>query len=651
MSHRDTASDSSSDNTPFAANNVRLSPREWIIALGIAAAILVGIPFAWKQIEPISIETNHRMPFSLSNNYWTYNRYCEKVSTDRDTTLVVGDSVVWGHFVTKDQTLPAHLNAASGSRQFANMGIDGIHPAALAGLMEHYGRAISGRKVILHCNLLWMSSPRHDLTGSKEIPINHPDLIPQFFPHIECYQTPRSRSHRLGVLIGRKVPVFGWANHMKIAYFDNSDLPTWTIDHPRDNPADTITLELPSPDEPTTPKADIRPWTQKNIGQFDPPWVDLDDSFQWRCFQRTIEILTARGNRVFVVVGPFNEHMLSKKALATYAKMTAKARIWLRDRNIPHYAPKPLPTGTYADASHPLGEGYALLAGKLLANEAFIRFAGTEKAAPRKPITEQIVFSSNRSGQWRIWRVNTDGTNLKQLSKAGKGDHDVDPVFSPDGKSILFTSTRGGKAGVWTMPAGGAKPKRICDGDQAEWSPCGKRIVLRRAERIVVRELESDKEITISPKDLLHCGGPSWSPDGKTVAIASRSGGNNAIYLLPAGGGKPTKVYDKKGACEPHWSPDGKMLVYETETHICTIRPDGTKNRLVTWFGGVQRYGRFSPDGKQIVFCQGASERGPWELYIIPVGGRTPRKLISGSSDMYPDWKGKQPPKPPRGAK
>jgi Tol biopolymer transport system component len=98
------------------------------------------------------------------------------------------------------------------------------------------------------------------------------------------------------------------------------------------------------------------------------------------------------------------------------------------------------------------------------------------------------------------------------------------------------------------------------------------------------------------------------------------------------------KVYDQQGACEPHWSPDGSRLVYETETHICTINPDGTKNRPVTFFGGVQRYGRYSPDGKQIVFCQGVSEQGPWELYIIPASGGTPRKLLEGVSNMQPDW-------------
>ncbi len=253
--------------------------------------------------------------------------------------------------------------------------------------------------------------------------------------------------------------------------------------------------------------------------------------------------------------------------------------------------------------------------------------------------TGHIVFSSNRSGAWRIWIVNADGSEMKQLTKQEAEESDVDPVFSPDGKSILFTSTRGGKAGVWRMLGDGSKPEKICDGDQAEWSPEGMKIVFRRNERIFTRELVGGKEKGLSPEDWPHCSGPAWSPDGKSIAFAARWESGNAIYVVPAEGGKPVKVYDKQGACEPHWSPDGTRLVYETETHICTISPDGAKNRLITYFGGVQRYARFSPDGKLLVFCQGVSEQGPWELYVIPATGGTPQKLTEGGSDMYPDWK------------
>ena len=251
----------------------------------------------------------------------------------------------------------------------------------------------------------------------------------------------------------------------------------------------------------------------------------------------------------------------------------------------------------------------------------------------------RIVFSSDRSGAWRIWMVRIDGSGLRQLTRGDGEFHDVDPAFGPDGKALLFSSTRGGKAGVWLLRLDGSKPKRVCDGDQAEWAPNGRWLALRRGERLLVRVLATGRENPLTPADWTRCSGPAWSPDSKLIAFASLRAGANALYVVPVIGGTPRKVYDKKGACQPHWSPDGKTLAYETETHVCVIRADGTKNRLLTWFGGVQRFPRWSPDGTRLVFCQGPSERGPWELYVIPAVGGTPRKLTTDGSDMYPDWK------------
>ena len=250
-----------------------------------------------------------------------------------------------------------------------------------------------------------------------------------------------------------------------------------------------------------------------------------------------------------------------------------------------------------------------------------------------------IVFSSDRTGPWRIWIAEPDGSDLKRISEARPDEHDVDPVFSPDGSRILFTSTRGGTTGLWTMAVDGSSSKRICHGDQGEWSPEAKRIVFRRDEALYVRELASERETQISPADWPHPSGPAWSPDGRRIAFACRWDAGNAIFVIPAVGGEPIRVYDKKGACEPHWSPDGKRLVYETETNLAAINPDGTKNRPLTWFGGVQRYGRYSRNGKSIVFCQGVTERGPWELYRIGASGGQPTRITEGGSDMNPDWR------------
>jgi len=251
----------------------------------------------------------------------------------------------------------------------------------------------------------------------------------------------------------------------------------------------------------------------------------------------------------------------------------------------------------------------------------------------------QIVFSSDRSGPWRLWKIAADGMDLHPLTAGDSDDSDVDPAFSPDGKSILFSSTRGGSVGIWRINADGSNPQRICDGDQAEWSPDGKRIAFRRNEAIWIRALENQQEKAITPRDWPHGSGPAWSPDGRRIAFACRWDAGNGIFLTTPDGGQPVKVYDQKGACEPHWSPDGSLLVYETETRICTIQPDGKKNRLITYFGGIQRYGRFSPDGKHIVYCQGLSEAGPWELYIVPSSGGAPVRLTEGGSDLNPDWK------------
>ncbi|MCK5850415.1 MAG: PD40 domain-containing protein [Kiritimatiellae bacterium] len=257
------------------------------------------------------------------------------------------------------------------------------------------------------------------------------------------------------------------------------------------------------------------------------------------------------------------------------------------------------------------------------------------------PVGEElIVFSSNRSGPWRIWTIKPDGKDKKQIIKGDKDEeHDVDPNFSPCGTKIVFTSTRGGKNGVWIANIDGTEIKRVCDGRQAEFSSDGKSIAFVKNDKVFIRALADGKEKQIVPDKYKICAGPSWSPDNKTISFACRWNADNALFTVPVAGGAITKVYDKKGACEPHWSPAGDKLVYETETHICTIQPDGLKNRLITYYGGVQRYGRWSRDGKKLVYCQGVTEKGPWELYIVPSGGGGPVKITEEGSDMNPDWR------------
>jgi len=365
--------DNAHRNVPFSSNAVRLSWREWLVALAVIAAVLVALPVVWEHIEPLRVREDYRLPYALSNDYWVYARVCETLARPANVA-VVGDSVIWGHYVAPHETLSAHLNALdAGPRSFANLGVDGIHPAAMAGLVTYYGRALAGCDVLLHGNLLWMSSPRHDLTVRKEFAFNHPRLVPQFMPRIPCYAEPIAR--RLDVATDRYLPFAAWAEHLRVAYFDSVDLGAWMLDHPYANPAASVTLDLPSPYDPPAAKPDARPWTEKGVARFGPAWVELDESLQWASFRATVERLRNRACRVFVLVGPFNEHMLTAESLETYEKRKRDVAARLGDLGVPYHVARPLPSDLYADASHPLADGYRLLAERLLASEAFRRFA------------------------------------------------------------------------------------------------------------------------------------------------------------------------------------------------------------------------------------------------------------------------------------
>ena len=203
---------------PFSSNNVRLSLGEWAVAIPIIAAVFVFAPSLWQRAEKLDPVADGRQPYSLGDDYWLYSRLARQ-ACDQSKCLVVGDSVVWGHYVEADQTLSAHLNKLAGKSQFSNRGLDGARPAALMGLVDYYGRDVSHQKVLLHFNLLWMGNKKTDLQEKKEDPsLNHTALIPQFFPTIPCYPTKwKNFSDKLGKVVGRNVPILGLARHLQLA--------------------------------------------------------------------------------------------------------------------------------------------------------------------------------------------------------------------------------------------------------------------------------------------------------------------------------------------------------------------------------------------------------------------------------------------------
>lgn len=364
LENRKNSVPSNGPEVSFSSNCVRLSGYECIFVGIIVSALFCSGPTLWERMEKFEPSPNYRLPYELSNDYWLYSRY-SRLACSRHEILVIGDSVIWGHYVSQHDTLSHYLNEITGHDQFANLGVDGIHPVALAGLLKYYGRDISNKKVVLHFNPLWMSSKKYDLQTDKEFRFNHPRLVPQFIPNIPCYKDPYSK--RFSTVVERYVPFLNWASHLKIAYFENMDLPRWTLEHPYKNPASAITLYIPT--SAGKNQNEHISWTERGVAKKDFQWVELESSLQWKFFQKSVKLLKKRGNSVFVLVGPFNEHILKGQSIEIYRKMKGKIEDWLQQNNIAYYMPQTLPSKLYVDASHPMSEGYAMLAKQLLENE------------------------------------------------------------------------------------------------------------------------------------------------------------------------------------------------------------------------------------------------------------------------------------------
>jgi hypothetical protein len=370
---------------PFGANEMRLNARQWLAALGIVLAFMFCAPRLWERIERFDTGPDYRIPYTLSNDYWLYHR--RVASLDPASIPVLGDSVVWGEYVRLDGTLSHFLNQESGKPgTFVNCGVNGLFPLSLEGLIADYAGPIQNRKVILHCNVLWMTSPKSDLSSDREETFNHATLVPQFFPRLSSYRA--DAATRLGAIAVRHSGFFSWVNHLDSVYFGQQSIPRWTLaeddadppHHPNAwrNPLARITLRVPGEPQndpqrgPTSSRH--RPWTAGGGAPTHFDWVELSASQQWRAFQRVVGLLRSRGNDLFVVFGPFNEHMIAPDQRPTFYRLRDGITGWLIANRVAYAAPQTLPSDLYADASHPLTDGYALLAREIFATHDFQRW-------------------------------------------------------------------------------------------------------------------------------------------------------------------------------------------------------------------------------------------------------------------------------------
>jgi Tol biopolymer transport system component len=147
----------------------------------------------------------------------------------------------------------------------------------------------------------------------------------------------------------------------------------------------------------------------------------------------------------------------------------------------------------------------------------------------------------------------------------------------------------------------------------------------------------------------LGAGGPTWSPDGRTIVFSASTTNPDgtvrpaALYSVPAAGGQPARLTDEIGAARPEWSPDGTQIAFDApgddpNGSIFLMHPDGSDVTRITpagWGGAIDP--TWSPDGTEIAFARIGGGSGPG-IWIEPSGGGTPTPVGGTDGADMPSW-------------
>ena len=209
------------------------------------------------------------------------------------------------------------------------------------------------------------------------------------------------------------------------------------------------------------------------------------------------------------------------------------------------------------------------------------------------PDGTQVVFRALNA----LWLL-TIGGQAKRL--VSDGFWVCDPAWSPDGKTLAYSTDRGGSLDIWLRDmATGAERNLTKHKDaalSAAWSRDGKSIAfLDQAGSLHTVDVAGGQIRQVFGA-IWEPGKPSWSLDGRTLALAAfkpysarfREGLSEILTIDVATGAAayqpvfPHKSLGTRGDDGPVWSPDGQSmaLVFASRLWVAPVNAKGVMTGL-----------------------------------------------------------------------
>ena len=222
----------------------------------------------------------------------------------------------------------------------------------------------------------------------------------------------------------------------------------------------------------------------------------------------------------------------------------------------------------------------------LLNNSSFLSVS----ACPDGRVVLLILIGQGGGNATRVWRIDADGTNLKQLSN---GQNDFRSGCSRDSKWAYFLD--GDANRIKRVPIDGGTPEDVPGtaiphafilGHYLDFSPDGKSLAFlmefgetNPVHKIAMIPLDAGPQPQIRMLDThpAIADSPRFTPDGKAFVYTITQNGVDNLWLQPVDGspGRAITNFKTDQIAKLEWSPDGKnigVLTRRTEADVVLLR-------------------------------------------------------------------------------